>query len=181
MRALSLLALTLVAACGGESQTSSTAVDATAAHDAHVAKDSGKSADAAPRDAGHPSDAAFAHDSGVRNDAATPRDATATGDGGIGSPCSSATQCSAATCLGAPFSGGYCTVSIAECSGPGGVTDCPDGAICDNGVSAVVNGVQSGGDFCLTRCAGATSCRPGYSCCSVRGYTVCAPASLCGT
>jgi hypothetical protein len=118
-------------------------------------------------------------DAGEHKDATT-REA-AGGDGAIGAPCSSPDQCAAKTCLGSPFQAGYCTVRIAECSAPGGVALCPDGSICDNGVEAVVNGMPGGGDFCLVECTGKTSCRDGYSCCSVRGYDVCAPPSLCGT
>lgn len=145
--------LFLLAACGCGGET--TAAGGAGHHDAGPSDAGAAEVDAGPVDVG-------------------------TGDGATGAPCARGSDCASGTCLGAPFSGGYCTTRIAECSAPGGVTDCAKGSICDNGVSAVVNGNPSDGDFCLAECTGPGACRSGYMCCSVRGFKVCAPASLCG-
>jgi hypothetical protein len=68
--------------------------------------------------------------------------------------------------------GGYCTVTIAECSAdPFAPGFCPTGAWC-------VNGIQFGeqaGDFCMKICAGGADCREGegYKCCPWGDAGVC--------
>jgi hypothetical protein len=178
MRFFSWLPCVLVVACGGN--VSSAAPDAGRHHDAGAVRDAATGKGNAAPDTGGPSRDA-------RSDVSA-RDSSS-GDAPIGAPCSSADQClgypcltcGGTVCLGAPFSDGYCTVTIAECSAPGGVLDCPDGSICDNGVEAMVDGKPGGGDVCLARCGASVACRAGYSCCSVRGQMVCAPPTLCGT
>jgi hypothetical protein len=137
------------------------------------------------KDAGEPHD-------GSPADAAPDR--VAHGDAPIGAACTSSEQCAGCpstlvgeggacvdleggTCLGGPFTGGYCTVVIAECSEPGGALYCPTGSICFNGAVQGVNDVQ---DYCLASCGDGGPCRSGYECCMVRGFPVCAPPSACG-
>jgi hypothetical protein len=116
------------------------------------------------------------------------------GDAPIGAACTSSEQCAGCssalvgeggacidleggTCLGGPFTGGYCTVRIAECSEPNGALYCPSGSICLNGG---VEGVNNAEDYCLESCGDGGPCRSGYRCCMVRGYPVCAPPIACG-
>jgi hypothetical protein len=137
-------------------------------------------------------------DGGVVRDARVPDvtpDHVVHGDAPIGASCTSSEQCAGCpsptageggacisedggTCLDGPFTGGYCTVSIAECSEPQGALWCPIGSICFTGGPG---GINVGGDYCLASCGDGGVCRAGYDCCMVRGYPVCAPAIVCGS
>ena len=110
------------------------------------------------------------------------------GSGAVGDPCTMDDQCNVVIggtnegeCVQqAPFTNGYCSGRVAECSAPGD-NPCPTGAVC------IAPGItQTGGeDYCIKQCGSNSDCRvgDGYSCCLApdgRGPG-CYPTSLCGS
>jgi hypothetical protein len=89
--------------------------------------------------------------------------------GSVGAACTSGPECLTRECasVGDGFPGGYCTITDCDLKD----TMCPSDSECRN-----TDGMRS---FCLKKCLGDDSCRPGYRCCSGPGPTTgagwCAP------
>jgi hypothetical protein len=124
-------------------------------------------------------------DAGVKAEAGKP---DAAGTLAVGSACTADEQCASdpmigapSACLGGMFTGGYCVVLPAECSGG----DCPTGTACVQGAQApdVDGGAIQLNELCAKRCTLPGDCRSGYACCDAAGGTapesVCVPTSLC--
>jgi hypothetical protein len=166
----------LLAACGGQTSTGgSSSSDSGARRDAETHRDAGNhvvSLDSGALDASEDNDTAN-EDAGALN---------------VGSPCNTDRECHPASvndwplaCLGGEFTGGYCAVVPAECSGGG----CPSGTACvqEQGTTDIDGGTFNTGDLCVKVCGNQGECRTGYLCCNagagMGGMNVCVPPSLC--
>ena len=82
------------------------------------------------------------------------------GDLNVGDTCTASDGCDDGLTCDTTVGGGYCT---RDCTEPGQVAECPDGAVCDELAGQAMR--------CVRRCEVQSDCRPDLSCNGITGST----------